>query len=302
MATDFLNACETGNLEVVKYLVSKGADIHSDDDWSIEIASKNGHLEIVKYLISQGAYIKNNCSIALASEYGHINIVKYLVESQIEKNINIIDNVNLAGVWGCFEGHLEIVKYLVSQGADIKADNDYALGIAIRYGHLEIVKYLMSQEADIDNNYPIKYAVERGHLEIVKYLVSQGADIKFDNNRLVRVASKSGNLEVLKYLVLQGVNVQTAIYKSSHYGHNYEVVKYLISKGAPINILSKSAHKYISFCEKMQEKNRIRAQKIIYYWWIPICYDMKRECGKRMAQKNLKEYEKITNPDNLQFS
>ena len=52
------------------------------------------------------------------------------------------------------------------------------------------------------------------------------------------------------------------------------------------------AQKYSSFCLKMYEKKRLRAQKKIYYWWIPICYDLTRSCGQRMAQKNLEIYQK----------
>jgi hypothetical protein len=40
------------------------------------------------------------------------------------------------------------VKYLVSQGADISADDNYAAKFASRYGHLEVVEYLVSQGAD----------------------------------------------------------------------------------------------------------------------------------------------------------
>ena len=50
---------------------------------------------------------------------------------------------------------------------------------------------------------------------------------------------------------------------------------------------------YILFCQKMQEKKKLRAQKKIYYWWVQICYDMKRECGKRMAKKNVENYKKM---------
>ena len=44
-------------------------------------------------------------------------------------------------------------------------------------GHLEIVKYLHENGADItaQNNYAIKYANLNGHLEIVKYLYKYGA-------------------------------------------------------------------------------------------------------------------------------
>ena len=50
---------------------------------------------------------------------------------------------------------------------------------------------------------------------------------------------------------------------------------------------------YFSFCQKMAEKKRIRAQKKIYFWWIQICYDLDHHsgCGKRMAQKNLEVFE-----------
>ena len=50
---------------------------------------------------------------------------------------------------------------------------------------------------------------------------------------------------------------------------------------------------YVSFCQKMKEKRRIRAQKKIYFWWIQICYDMSHPsgCGQRMAHRNLELYE-----------
>jgi len=50
---------------------------------------------------------------------------------------------------------------------------------------------------------------------------------------------------------------------------------------------------YTTFCKKMVEKKRSRAQKKIYFWWIQICYDLDHPsgCGKRMALKNLEEFE-----------
>ena len=46
-------------------------------------------------------------------------------------------------------GHLDVVKYLHSNGADITADNNYAIGLASENGHLEVVKYLHENGADI---------------------------------------------------------------------------------------------------------------------------------------------------------
>jgi len=52
---------------------------------------------------------------------------------------------------------------------------------------------------------------------------------------------------------------------------------------------------YMEFCQKMREKNRIRAQKKIYYWWIQICYDLEHKsgCGQRMAHLNLISYQEL---------
>ena len=56
-------------------------------------------------------------------------------------------------------GHLEMVKYLVSQGANVNAQNDYADRRAAHYGHLETVKYLVSQGANANAQDNLCYQV-----------------------------------------------------------------------------------------------------------------------------------------------
>jgi ankyrin repeat protein len=46
-----------GNLQEVKYLINKGADVHYESDDPVYFAAANGHLDIVKYLIDKGADI-----------------------------------------------------------------------------------------------------------------------------------------------------------------------------------------------------------------------------------------------------
>ncbi|OUM61687.1 hypothetical protein PIROE2DRAFT_26240, partial [Piromyces sp. E2] len=51
-------ACKNGHIDVVKYLVEQGANIHQENynyDTPLYIACKNGHEDIVKYLVEQGA-------------------------------------------------------------------------------------------------------------------------------------------------------------------------------------------------------------------------------------------------------
>ena len=155
-------------------------------------------------------------------------------------------------------------------------------------GDLEVVMYLVSQGADVQNrdNWAVREASKNGHLEVVKYLVSQGADVQAKDNWAVRVASQNGHLEVVMYLVSQGADNNWAVQQASANGH-LEVVKYLVSQGAPTTAISKKAHQYLSFCKRMEQKKRIRAQKKIYFWWIQICYDMEHPCGYGRPQSTL---------------
>ena len=67
--TPLICASQNGHLEVVKYLIDKGANIESKDNSNFKYlfwngytplmhASKNIHLEVVEYLIDKGANIE----------------------------------------------------------------------------------------------------------------------------------------------------------------------------------------------------------------------------------------------------
>jgi ankyrin repeat protein len=147
-----VEAAEAGDLEVVKYLVTKGVDVTNGENHAVQLASQNGHIDMVKYLISQGADINagGNHVVSLAS-------------------------------WG---GHLEMVKFLVSQGANVNASDNNALFMAAHGGHSEVVKYLISQGADfteckniIDDSFTGDALVQIKELDegdlYVRYLVTK---------------------------------------------------------------------------------------------------------------------------------
>ena len=71
---------------------------------AIKWASNNGHLEVVKYLVSQGADVNN--AIKRAGSNGHLEVVKYLVG----QGAGTAAEVNYAAIWASEEGHLEVVS------------------------------------------------------------------------------------------------------------------------------------------------------------------------------------------------
>jgi len=106
-------------------------------------------------------------------------------------------------------GRLDMMKYLISQGADVTADDDWVFQCAAQYGYLEVVQYLVSQGVDVtaNDNEALRYAALFGHLEVVQYLVSQGADVTARDNWAVRFIAENEHLEVVQYLVSQGAVV-----------------------------------------------------------------------------------------------
>ena len=210
------------------------------------------------------------------------------------KNIRIEGQEYIDGGFrmASWDGHLSIVKYLVDElGADVHTGDDYAVIYAASNGNLELLKYLCQAGANsrTDNDIAIMFASSGGYLEIVVYLFSliKETDRYIQNSYSVVAAARNGHLEVLKYLVKMGLGISNESIRSASENHHFEVVQYLLEKkGADISIVSEKCRNYIVFCEKMKNKIRERAQKKIYFWWIPICYDTNRECGKRMMQKN----------------
>lgn len=168
-------------------------------------------------------------------------------------------------------GHLELVKYLVEKcGANVRSGDDSAVRCASYTGHLEIVKYLVEKcGADVRSggDSAVRWASVYGHLELVKYLVEKcGADFRSENDWAVQFASTNGHLEVVKYLINHGA---VLLYPNPRY------------------------NKYLLICERSEEKRRERASKRIYFWWVQVCYDVKRPCGNRMMKRNYEEYKKM---------
>ena len=130
-------ACQGNHLEVVKFLIEKGADVTTDNNYPIRCASRKGNIEMMKYLISKGADItaKKHYAVRYASRYGHLNVVKLLVKH----GSNISDKDNYALRLASMNGHYEVVKYIC--GRIIKPKNIEII-IKLFKKHSRIVEFL----------------------------------------------------------------------------------------------------------------------------------------------------------------
>jgi ankyrin repeat protein len=109
--------CRCGYLEMVKYLIEEGADLHIDDETPLTWAAEEGRLEVVKYLVENGADLNNEYVLYGAAEAGQFEIVKYLVEKGADLHLH--SDVIIAAERNC---HYKVSRYL-------KADRDKKLNI-----------------------------------------------------------------------------------------------------------------------------------------------------------------------------
>ena len=157
-----LAACKTPFLDIVRTIHQFGGNVNAKEKEEygftalMRTAGEKGNLEMVKYLVSNGADIKakNNkdgTALMWAAKSGNIETVKYLVSNGADiKAKNNKDGTAL--MWAAKSGNIETVKFLVSNGADIKAKTENgkaALQFAVKK---EVSDYLLFCELFFEIN------------------------------------------------------------------------------------------------------------------------------------------------------
>lgn len=243
-----IEAAEMGDLNKVKSLVAKGANVNARDEYGFTVLMNAVSIsnKAIRYLESKG--IKPYKDI-------HYDRWKYDMTDGTREYCIKDFVVPLADI--SHFGHLEVVKYLISKGADIhaKVDNkinishegEATLMLAASSGQLEIVKYLIAQGANVNNQSKfyltaLKSAAGAGQLEVAKYLISKGAKVNMEGEIATALLSavRSENVELVKYLIAQGADVNAYIDSPSGksalmFARKLEIIKALISAGARVN-------------------------------------------------------------------
>lgn len=164
--TPLHHAAEKGPTGLVKFLITKGANVNEKDDngqTPLHHATKAGHKEIVEILIASGAAvnIKNK-------SFGRTPLF-----------------------WPAWNGHKEIVELLIANGANINVKENSGrtpIHWAMGNNQEEIVKVLIVRRANVNaksNNgrTPLHWAVHHGKKEIVELLLAKGARVDVTDNK-----------------------------------------------------------------------------------------------------------------------
>lgn len=161
-------ACESGNLEITKWLEQTFPNINVRDDDSFYHACKNGHLETAEWLVKFIFLGGSSSHFQIACNYGCLAIAKqmlisnpYLKKQKWECNYGVFYGA-------CQNGHLETAKWLIQIFPEIidRIDYNKVFRNACAAGHLEMIKWLKQiyPEIDIRNNsdYTFRWAYQNG--------------------------------------------------------------------------------------------------------------------------------------------
>lgn len=212
-------AAFSGNLDVVRFLIAKGADTEAKAfpyAWTpVFLASLKGHPGIAEELIKSGVRIdakdrRGRSPLHLAAQKGH----KELVELLLRHGMDIIskDAVGMTPLhMAALCGRLDTAAFLIAKGANTKA-KDFAgqtpLHQASFGGDKNTVELLIAEGAEVDERdnkgeTALHLAAFCGHEKIVGLLIERGAEPRIENihgETPLDIASLAGHEKIVDIL------------------------------------------------------------------------------------------------------
>ena len=210
MSTEFLNACEAGNLNEVLNI------LYYHDNGPVKLLQTdpntlnhmhyfhavclNGHTDVVEQLFYFDVDVNMDSAygtpLAVACQGGHLSTVKALIKHGAQIFDPNTDPTLTPFFQACKHGHLEILTYLIEERPDILLSLGSQLLVeACREGFLEIVVLLISKNIDIDGEIlhnsppresiqfdmaletPLQAACSQNQVEVVQYLLQEQVEV-----------------------------------------------------------------------------------------------------------------------------
>jgi ankyrin repeat protein len=257
--------------KTIKYLLSKkGNDVHKlthDGRTYIFWAAYKDNLEIMKYVVSKGAKLDvvdthGNTFLNFAASTGQLNIELYKYSFKIGADITKEKNHDGANALLLIASHLkdaEIVDYFISKGATLNGKDTKGNGLfeyAAKGGNTQFLKILLDKGVDKGTNAMI-FASQglRGKentLETYLFLEKNGINPNIINgenrNPLHFITRYNKDLSVYTYFIDKGVDVNlqdeegNTPFTNAAGNNTLEVVQFLSKELKNINIKNKDGH------------------------------------------------------------
>jgi ankyrin repeat protein len=257
-AAEIHEAAENGDLETVKRLISQNPALLEAPDREgktpLHYAAAKGHLNVVEFLVSKGANVNARNSsgatpLYLAKGFGRKEVVEFLTKHGgsaeiIKPKPTVIKPPSKDIKLPTESSGKSIVGSPVPVG--------FPLIEAIKATNIGKVELLLKTDANLvkvpDNTSmaPIHYAAELGNLAIVELLAKNGADLNSKTDKgwtPLHFAVMRSHTNVVKFLLENKVDVNqqttagiTPLMLASGLAYNPEIVKLLLQSGANVNL------------------------------------------------------------------
>ncbi|PIK60415.1 putative ankyrin repeat and KH domain-containing protein mask [Apostichopus japonicus] len=159
-STPLMEASQEGQVELVKFLLSKGANVHATTatgDTALTYACENGHTEVASYLLDAGADLEHESEggrtpLMKAARAGHFCSVRFLISKGADVNRATTNNDHTVLSLACAGGHLSVVELLLNHNADPShklKDNSTSLIEASKGGHAGVMARILNYPGNI---------------------------------------------------------------------------------------------------------------------------------------------------------
>lgn len=267
-------AAEHGQLDLIKWLVLEGCNIHSLDAFNCNAlfrASMNNHFDCIKYLVHKnvdinvkgtGSYnVQNISSMYCAATSKNLDIMKFLIAHG--GNIHDIHCCEKNTLLHAAANSVEMMQLLVSLGLDINARNfldQSVLNLASAKENIKVIEWLLEQGLPYNDILSESYEwisnsdLNCPNLEILNLAIKHMSDINTligGETLLHKSANAHQGLKAVKLLVENNADVNARsdhdadnvtpllvaldiAEKEAEDGETGEIIQYLLSKGADV--------------------------------------------------------------------
>jgi len=277
--TPLMKASGAGQAEIVRVLISAGADINKEGyegTTALMFAAMEGRLETVKLLVEKGANVSavnksGHSAGRMASDKTQVEVVKYLsahgykpagvqYARQIEKQYN----VSFTGgdfVQAVKSNNKELVLLFIKAGIDMNAPGragyleSTAIEETIKAENASMAKLLIENGLDVNkheshHDTPLMMAAEAGNAEIARLLMKAGAEVNARDHRgntALHEAVNAKDPEIVRLLIEAGADMyamsegdNTNMNNALH-NKSEEIVRILVEKGYDMSRNSEDA-------------------------------------------------------------